>query len=281
MENTIVLLREHIGNLKPAEKAAAEYILKDPVSASSMSIHEIAAESYVSTSAVIRMCRQIGYEGYRDFHRRLLMDIAVSKNEELSPEDNELIRGDSIQEIARKITQKNIESLQDTMSLLDPDVLERCVKRMKKSERILLFGLGASYVSARDLYQKMLRLNQTCIINEDWHLQLLSARNSTKKDVGIVISYSGQTSEMITCMKEMKKNHTPVIAITRSVRTPVYQLADYRLFVTANESLFRTAAMGSRISQLNMIDILYTAFASSDYDESIRQLRKTHILKNS
>ena len=122
-------------------------------------------------------------------------------------------------------------------------------------------------------------LRQPCILNEDWHLQLLSALNSTKNDVGIVISYSGQTTEMIECMKAMKDNHTPMIAITRSVKSPVYDLADYRLYTTSNESLFRSAAMSSRISQLSIIDILYTAYANQEYDYSIKQLRKTHIKK--
>ncbi len=57
-------------------------------------------------------------------------------------------------------------------------------------------------------------------------------------------------------------NHTPIIAITRCISSPVSELADYKLYTTANESTFRSGAMSSRISQLNIIDILYTAFAN-------------------
>ena len=84
---------------------------------------------------------------------------------------------------------------------------------------------------------------------------------------------------MIECVKAMKENHTPVIAITRSVKSPISELADIRLNTTTNESLFRSAAMSSRISQLNIIDILYTAFANRNYENSLAQLRKTHIRK--
>ena len=38
----------------------------------------------------------------------------------------------------------------------------------------------------------------------------------------------------------------------------VAQLADHVLYVAANESLFRNGAMSSRLSQLNVMDILYT-----------------------
>ena len=37
--------------------------------------------------------------------------------------------------------------------------------------------------------------------------------------------------------------------------------------------------MSSRISQLNVVDILYTAFANRDSQNSLTQLSKTHIRK--
>ena len=51
------------------------------------------------------------------------------------------------------------------------------------------------------------------------------------------------------------------------------------LYTTANESLFRSGSMSSRISQLNIIDILYTAYANSEYDYAMAELKKTHIKK--
>lgn len=137
----------------------------------------------------------------------------------------------------------------------------------------------ASLCAARDAYLKFLRLNKPCIVNDDWHSQYLQAKNATADDLGIVISYSGETVEMVECMKAMKENGTPIIAITRCVNSPVSQLADYKLYTAANESVFRSGAMSSRISQLNIIDILYTAFANEEYDYMLERLSKTHICK--
>ena len=81
--------------------------------------------------------------------------------------------------------------------------------------------------------------------------------------------------------RKMCPRKTPILAITRPVKSEISDLADLKLYTTSSESLFRSAAMASRISSLNIIDILYTAYASMDYDHSLRQLRKTHIEKNS
>jgi DNA-binding MurR/RpiR family transcriptional regulator len=276
--NALVRLKEHLPFLNPAEHAAADFILQNPRTAVSLSIHELAKRAYVSPSAVVRMCHAIGLSGYREFIRELIGEVALD-DADLSRARDEIRKEDSIPDIIHKITAINIQSLNETERMMDPKVLKKCVDLMDKAERIIFLGLGASWLAARDGYEKLLRINKPCILNEDWHLQLLSSRNSTKKDLGIVISYSGQTVEIIECLKAMKENRTPVIAITRSVKSPISELADIRLYTTTNESLFRSAAMSSRISQLNIIDILYTAFANRDYENSIAQLRKTHIRK--
>lgn len=280
MSEVLIRLKDNRDEMNPAEKNVADYILHDPEKASSLSIHKLAEKSYVSTSAVIRMCRDIGYEGYRDFRRALTMEIAVDQSDQLSSDVDDLVQGDSVSDIARKITAMNIAALKDTLALNDPENIETCVHQMQKANRILFYGIGSSWLAARDLYQKLLRQNKTCIINEGWHMQLLTARNSLPDDLGIIFSNSGQTDEVIQCMQALKKNHTPMIAITRSVKTPVYRLADYHLYTTSSQSTGQTAGMSFRISQLNVIDILYSSYAGSDYDQSMQMVRKTHIFKN-
>ena len=139
--------------------------------------------------------------------------------------------------------------------------------------------MRASLCAAKDAYLKFLRLNKLCVINEDFHSQILQARNATSEDLALVISYSGATTEIIECMRTLKENKTPIIAITRCVNSPVSELADQKLYTTANESVFRSGAMASRTSQLNIIDILYTALANDSYEETLDQLSRTHIHK--
>lgn len=280
MKNVLILLRENLPQMNTAERAAGDYILSHPHEASSLSIHELASESFTSASAVVRMCKALGFHGYKDFRKTLTVELAL-QDESMVLSQDEIRKGDSIEEIIRKITWQNIQSLQETQRLMDPSVLKKCAEKMVEADRILLFGMGASFVTARDAYLKLLRINKPCVISEDWHLQLVTARSSTRKDLAIIISYSGHTAEMITCANAMKENQTTILAITRPVKSPISDLADLKLYTTSSESLFRTAAMASRSSSMNIIDILYTAFANMNYDHSLRQLRKTHIDKNS
>ena len=276
MKSALVRLREARDSISATEGSIADYLLGHPEEAMELSIHDLAERTFSSPSTIIRMCHRIGFEGYKEFRRAVTYEMAIRKKSE-EDEQKEITRSDSIDDIIEKITYKNIMSLEDTKNLLDAETLQKCVDLVRGCQTVLLFGMGASLCAARDAYLKFLRLNKPCVINDDWHSQFLQARNSTGRDLGIVVSYSGETVEVIECMKAMRENGTPIIAITRCVASPVAELADYKLYTTANESTFRSGAMSSRISQLNIIDILYTAFANSEYEYCLEQLSRTHI----
>lgn len=278
LKSALLRLREARNSLSETERAVADFLLADPQQAMELSIHELAQHSFSSPSTIVRMCRRIGFDGFKEFRRSVNYEMAV-RQQSLEQEKKEISREDSLEEIIEKITYKNIMSLEDTKNLLDGETLAKCVDLISQCRAVLLFGIGASLCAARDAYLKFLRLNKPCIVNDDWHSQYLQAKNASSDDLGIVISYSGETVEMVECMKAMKENGTPIIAITRCVNSPVSQLADYKLYTAANESVFRSGAMSSRISQLNIIDILYTAFANGEYDYMLERLSKTHIRK--
>jgi RpiR family murPQ operon transcriptional repressor len=67
MKNVLIILRENLPQMNTAERAAGDYVLSHPHEASSMSIRELAEQSFTSTSAVIRLCKILGFHGYKDF----------------------------------------------------------------------------------------------------------------------------------------------------------------------------------------------------------------------
>ena len=162
---------------------------------------------------------------------------------------------------------------------MDEEILRRSVDLICNSAMVLLFGIGASFLVAQDAYLKFLRADKPCALSEDIHSQYLHARNARPEDVAMIISYSGCTEEMLRCARELKQRSTPIIAITRFNSSPLSQLADCNLHIVAMEEAFRSGAMSSRISQLNMIDILFTAYISRNYAQSILCLERNQLKK--
>lgn len=48
----------------------------------------------------------------------------------------------------------------------------------------------------------------------------------------------------------------------------------------STEMILRSGAMSSRISQLNIIDILYTAYINRNYDACVKKFADNYIEKN-
>ena len=278
MSSPLLRLREASEALSPTERSVATQIIADPKLVLNHSVRSLAQQTFCSTATIVRLCNHIGYPGYRDFRQAVAYELAVRDQTKLR-QQRAIERTDSLEGIIDKITYQNIVSLEETQELMDAQVLQRCVNLLHRAKVIYLFGMGASFCTAKDAYLKFLRANKLCVLNEDWHSQLLQARNADPSDLGIIVSYSGATLEMIECAKALKENHTPIIAITRCVNSPITELADQKLYTAANESLFRSGAMSSRISQLSIIDILYTALANDQYEQSVSQLSRTHIQK--
>lgn len=278
MTSALLKLRESSKGFTPTEKEIAKQILDEPTLVENLSIHELAKKTFASPSTIVRMCHHTGYAGYKEFRKAVISEL-VLREQNKKNEQREIGHANSLEDIVETITYKNIMSLEDTKNLVDVDVMRQCISMIQNARIVYMFGMGASLCAAKDAYLKFLRLNKLCFVNEDWHSQLIQARNATKDDLGIVFSYSGHTVEMVECMKALKQNHTPIIAITRCIASPVSELADQKLYTAANESLFRSGAMSSRISQLNIVDILYTALTSDHYDSSLNQLSRTHIHK--
>lgn len=278
MKSVLVRLREYRNKASATENTIIQFVLDHPKATSRMTVYELAEKTFASPASIIRLCKKNGFKGYRDFVNTLIYEMAIRENSQ-SAEKEEITKFDRIEEIIDKITYRNIVSLEDTRSILDHEVIAECIKLLQTCQTVNLFGIGSSLLVAKDAQLKFTRLNKRCFVSDDWHLQLLTARQMTPNDLGIVISYSGETAEMLECAKAMKERGAKIITITRYGNSPIAAMGDYAIYVAANEGLYRSGAMSSRISQLNVIDILYTGYVNAEYEKSLEQISRTHIQK--
>ena len=269
MKNVLVRFREYESRASSAERGIVRFVLRHPEKVLEYNAHQLAEAAFSSPSTVVRLCKKTGFSGYREMQRALIMDLSA-KQEKDSQIQEDIQREDSLEQIIAKVTYKNMDSLETTGKLLEENTINHCVDLLEQCRSIALFGLGSSLLVARDACQKFLRVGKTCLVSDDWHMQLLYAKNLTRADAAIAISYSGMTKEVLECAAQVKQREVPLIAI----------MADYNLYVAASEVLVRSGAMSSRISQLNVIDILYTAYINRHFDEYVRQAKNTYIEKD-
>ncbi|WP_369688674.1 MurR/RpiR family transcriptional regulator [Caenibacillus caldisaponilyticus] len=273
-------IKESLNRINPSERNAAQYILDHPEKMIEMTVSELAEASGSSPSAIIRLCKNLGLKGYQDLKLRVagdLQNLGTNGDEykEISPKSD-------IRTIIHSVSNNNVYSINETLNILDADKIEQAVDWLAKAGRIDFYGAGASQLIAQDAQHKFMRINKPCTAYSDAHLQLTSAVTLTEKDVAVAFSYSGETTQVIECIKAAKERGAKTIGITRYGTNELGRLVDVHIETLSSEADIRSAATSSRIVQLNVVDILYIAVASRSYEESLRYLNRSRkALQNS
>jgi len=272
----LVRLRELIDQVNPSERKVAAYILEHPHEMIEQSIAQLAANSGASQAAIVRLCKSLGVKSYQELKLKVAGDLQEQRQSETDTSGYRDIRpNDSIEAIIRNVSDNNIQSIRDTVKILDAAALERAVAALDGAKRIFFFGVGASNLIAMDAQQKFLRINKTSLSFPDPHVQLTSAVTMTPEDAAVGISYSGETKEIVRALSIAKEHGSRTISITKYGDNTVSRTADIPLFTSSSETEIRSGAMASRISQLNVIDILYIGVASRNYEKSVQYLEES------
>lgn len=260
--------------LSAAEKSVLDYLIKNKDNLKDFGVEKIAKGAYTSPASVVRMCKKMGYKGFKDFKIDfILAHASVEVTDENARQDIILTKSNKDGKIAIK---NNITILEETLSLYNEEDFEKAAKLIMEGRKILIYGKGSSYLVGKDLEMKLRRINKLAIAQEDSHDQLIDATFLNSKDVIILISNSGKTKEIITAALLAKENKATVISITKIGSSMLADLSDVVLYTASLEGEFRSAAMSSRISQLTMVDALYTHCAYIDINRSIKMLKRTY-----
>ncbi len=278
MKSVIVRAKEYVRQASSTEKSVLQFILDAPQEASRLSIHALSREVFASPSTIARLCRKMGFKDYREYQRALACELAV-KEDVVIETDLEIGTEDKLEMIIGKSVSRSIASLEDTKNLIDIDAVKQCVKLMVKADSLVFFGVGASLLVARDAHLKFIRVKKHCQVSDDFDVQLVMTKTMQENDVAILISYSGQTAQIVECARQLKERQVPIIAITCFVESELSKLANYNLYVSATEYAFTSGKFTSRLSQLLVVDILYLAYLQATYKTSQDALIATHIEK--
>ena len=273
--SVLIKLRDY-RNLSAAENQVREYILKYPKKVLEYTVYELAKESFTST--VVRLCKKIDIKGFARLKVLLAEETKYFQDMKLNLLDTTTIeKNDSPHAIIEKITNIAVKTIEETRVLVNEKQFMQVARLLQKAVIVDFYGVGASSPVAIDAQYKFMRIGKNVITYQLYDRQYVQAVNSDASHVGIIISYSGETKEMLKIAGILQKNGTPVVAVTSSGENSLNRIADYNLFVTAKETVFRSGAMASRTAQLYIIDILYALYCSLDYDESIKKIQQTRI----
>jgi len=255
--------------LTELEKVVADYVLRNPDEIHKLNIKEFAEKVSISAPTIYRFTRTLGYEGYNDFKMDLIKDLTLRMNISL-----ENFSDESIESITRNVFGKDIENLKETLLSIDYDSIKKAVEIILNSKRIVFFAVGASLPIVFDSYLKFTRAGFNCFYNTDFYVQKIISIQCKKEDVAIGVSFSGESKEVVDCMKNAKSNGSKTISITTFIKSKITEYSDVNFFTIPVKSTYQKIDLPSKISQIALLDSLYLNVVLQNKKNSIKYITK-------
>jgi DNA-binding MurR/RpiR family transcriptional regulator len=261
--NTLARLRSSLQSIPESERKVAEWILRDPGQVISCSMAQIANECGVSDTTVLRLCRDLGLQGFTELKISIAQDI-VSPTQLIH---DSISSGDDPVTIARKVFQTNVQALYDTLEMLDADSLTTAIDLIERSHRILITGVGGSMPIALWAYQRFMRVGLPVSAPTDIYLQIMEASLLGKGDLVIAVSYSGMTTDPVMVVSEAKKNGAATMVLTGNPQSKLAELADVKLLAVSHET--RSDVIAARVAMSSVIDTISIIISLRHLDNTL------------
>ncbi|WP_226667718.1 MurR/RpiR family transcriptional regulator [Microbulbifer aggregans] len=245
------------------ERRIADYLLDNADAVRSHSSKCLAERIGVSQSSVVKFSQKLGYRGYSDFKLSLTESVARSA---MLPKaiHGDISSDDDVNTVAQKLIERKNLALNETLLINSEEVLLEAVDKLSSAGRIVLAGVGASSLVARDLAFKLMKLGKSVIAESDTHVQVANAATLGAGDLVLAISESGLTQDVIRVAETASAQGAEIISLTRYSRNPLTALATVKLFCVANESEARSSSILARTAQFMVTDMLFILMSQRD-----------------
>lgn len=259
-------------NFSQSEKQIAKYILNNGEDVLSMSVKELSKKTYTSPATIVRLCKKIGLEGYNEFKIKYSAELQFDKRNKKRIDVNFPFQpNDDDETIAKNLLSMTKEVLNDTHQLIDFNNLKTIVDILYNAQEIDIYGSGNSILVGLSFQHKMARIGKNVNIRTIPGEQIFLTSISNENKAAILISYSGETSDLIRFAEILKIKKTTIIAITSLGDNQLSKLANYILNIDSREKIFsKMAPFSSQISMEYILNLIFSCIYNKDYEQNTK-----------
>lgn len=269
-------LRARLVSFPPAQAAIARTLLADPSGAAQLSITGLAQRAGTSPASVTRFCSALELASYSSMRLRVAAAAEVEANDGRGRQvTGDILRSDSLGDVARKIASAEARALEDTADRLAIPELESVVDAIAIARNVEAFGVGSSGVVAGYLQSKLRTLGTAATAYTDPRAALMSVAQTDASCVVVGVSHSGDKREARSVLAEAATRRATTVAITANPGSALTTIADYSLSTVGSDSSFRTGFLGSRIVDLLIADCICVGLSLRHPRTAVPSLERT------
>lgn len=261
-------------DLTQSEKLVADYILKHIDDIKTITSHQLAINTNIGQSTIIRFSQKLGYGSFRE----LLADLSAIPRQDIYREEIQI--HESMNDTNRKIIAQYQDIVEITFQNNKAEIIQQACDMLTRAKKVITFGIGSSSLFCEYLANQLVKMGLLCITSQTPHTIYSLIDQSRKDTVLFLISESGETHEVIKAASIAKERGVPIIAMTRMSKNPLHGYADLLLKTVAFETQTRLNITTMRCSQLYLIDALYLNIMKSNFTKYNKIIARSEVLSD-
>ena len=197
--------------LSKSEQKIASFIVEQPAKAATISSQALSQAIGTSVSTLTRFCQKLEYRNYVEFQTLLSSGLLPNQVP------------DSVFHLLHNYYSRTLEA---ACELVTQDCLNNFVSYIQNANRILVFGLGSSGLTASELNMRLVQMGFTSSVMIDAVLMRAQSSLFSPSDLIIAVSNSGQTPEVVTACRIAKSANVKICLLTQNVQSDLGKMAD-------------------------------------------------------
>ena len=231
------------------EKKIADYFLQCDANMD-INIQNVAEQLYVSQASISRFAKKCGFVGFREFIFAYLDSARVKK-----PNGN-------------STTQNVFNTYQDLLnkaySLLDNDQVQRIVKMLVNSKKVIAVGKGSSGYAASEMESRFVRVGLDIDSLTDSDRIRMQSVFLKDGDTVVAFSISGKTEDIIFLLKHAHDRGKKTVFFTAADNPHLHEFCDEVVLVASLEYLENGNLISPQFPMLLVLDLIYSEYINID-----------------
>lgn len=262
--------------LTPEAQKAARYVLENPQDVGVSTVREIAEAANVKPNTVVRMARQVGFDGYDDF--REPFREAIRKGTVSFPDRVRWLQGMAEQGelggLYADMVGAALRNIQETFNGISAEDLKAAAEAIWNSRSVYTMGVGVNNSNARNFtylastgmtrFNAIPRPGSTAVDDIAW---------ADGQDVLIAITCKPYRSEVVETVRIAKEQGMKIVGISDSLASPIILNADHGFVVAADTPQFFPSST-STIALLETLLSFVIAVASPEIPGRVEKFHK-------
>lgn len=224
-----------IASFNELETSLYDYICKNSEKVIYMRIRDLADETHVSTSTILRFCRKINCEGFSEF--KVKLKLYLDDNEDSNIKSSQY----ALSEFVERTLNGSFEStIMEAASLI------------VKSDNLIFIGTGSSGILAEYGARYFSSLGKFSMYVKDPYIPIHA--NYLHNSTTIALSVTGENSFTISHLNQLKQKGSNIISITNNKHCPIAKMADINISYYVTEEWFKKSNITTQIPVVYILE---------------------------